>query len=94
MVGVQNLARALDDSRERGYLLVGLDSSGDVDLGEAALRAPLAVVMEPKARGCGIDARHLLYRGADRSPGQIKSLNVSNAAALALNVGTKKLGTA
>ncbi len=95
MVAVQNLARALDDLRERGYLLVGLDSSGDVDLGEAALRAPLAVVMGAEGKGlrqltratCDIVVRIDL-------PGQIKSLNVSNAAALALYVATKKLGTA
>src|SRR5215831_3749893 len=41
IVTVQNLARALETLRERGYLLVGLDSTGDVDLGDAALRAPL-----------------------------------------------------
>src|SRR5262249_59395439 len=45
IVTVQNLARALAALRERGYLLVGLDSTGDVDLGDAALRAPLALAL-------------------------------------------------
>jgi 23S rRNA (guanosine2251-2'-O)-methyltransferase len=92
MVAVQNLARALEALRERGYLLAGLDSSGDVDLGKAALRAPLALVMGAEGKGlrqltrttCDIVVRIDL-------PGQIKSLNVSNAAALALYVATKKL---
>ena len=42
IVTVQNLARALATLRERGYFLVGLDSTGDADLGDATLRAPLA----------------------------------------------------
>jgi 23S rRNA (guanosine2251-2'-O)-methyltransferase len=93
LVAVQNLARALDHLREGGYLRVGLDSSGDYDLGEAALRAPLALVMGAEGKGlrqltrttCDIVARIDL-------PGQIKSLNVSNAAALALYVASKKIG--
>jgi len=34
IVTVQNLARALATLRERGYFLVGLDSTGDADLGD------------------------------------------------------------
>ena len=51
IVTVQNLARALEALRERGYLLVGLDSTGDVDLGEAPLRAPLALVLGAEGKG-------------------------------------------
>src|SRR5262249_1848479 len=51
IVTVQNLARALAALRERGYLLVGLDSTGDVDLGDAALRAPLALVLGAEGKG-------------------------------------------
>ena len=91
IVTVQNLARALEALRERGYLLVGLDSTGDVDLGEAPLRAPLALVLGAEGKGL----RQLTRATCDRVarldlPGRIKSLNVSNAAALALYVATKR----
>ena len=53
IVTVHNLARALEELRESGYLLVGLDTRGDSDLGDAALRAPLALVLGAEARDCG-----------------------------------------
>jgi 23S rRNA (guanosine2251-2'-O)-methyltransferase len=92
MVTVQNLARALAELKERGYLTVGLDSSGDTGLAEAALRAPLALVLGAEGKGlrqltratCDVVARLDL-------PGKIKSLNVSNATALALYVATTRL---
>jgi len=91
IVTVQNLARALETLRERGYLLVGLDSTGDADLGDAALRSPLALVMGAEGKGL----RQLTRATCDQVarldlPGRIKSLNVSNAAALALYVVTKR----
>jgi len=90
IVTVQNLARALSDLKERGFLTVGLDSEGETDLAQAPLREPLALVLGAEGRGlrqltratCDIRARLDL-------PGAIKSLNVSNAAAIALYaVGT------
>ena len=91
IVTVQNLARALEALRERGYLLVGLDSTGDIDLGDAPLHAPLALVLGAEGKGL----RQLTRATCDRVarldlPGRIKSLNVSNAAALALYVATKR----
>jgi len=94
IVTVQNLARALATLRERGYFLVGLDSTGDADLGDAALRAPLALVLGAEGKGL----RQLTRATCDQVarldlPGRIKSLNVSNAAALALYVATKRTGS-
>jgi 23S rRNA (guanosine2251-2'-O)-methyltransferase len=91
IVTVQNLARALELLRERGYLLVGLDSTGDIDLGDAPLRAPLALVLGAEGKGL----RQLTRATCDRVarldlPGRIKSLNVSNAAALALYIASKR----
>ena len=85
IVTVQNLARALTKLKERGFLTVGLDSEGETNLANASLRAPLALVLGAEGRGlrqltrqtCDIRARLDL-------PGEIKSLNVSNAAAVAL----------
>jgi 23S rRNA (guanosine2251-2'-O)-methyltransferase len=92
LVTVQNLARALAALKERGYLVVGLDSSGDVDFAAAALRPPLALVLGAEGKGL----RQLTLATCDQVarldvPGKIRSLNVSNAAALALYVASKRL---
>jgi 23S rRNA (guanosine2251-2'-O)-methyltransferase len=95
IVTVQNLARALGDMKERGYLLIGLDSTGDADLADIALTAPLALVLGAEGKGL----RQLTRATCDRVarldlPGKIKSLNVSNAAALALYVASRRLASA
>jgi 23S rRNA (guanosine2251-2'-O)-methyltransferase len=92
LVAVQNLARALVALKERGYLVVGLDSSGAVDFAEAAVRSPLALVLGAEGKGL----RQLTLATCDQVarldvPGRIKSLNVSNAAALALYLASKRL---
>lgn len=92
MVTVQNLARGMEALRERGFLLVGLDGSGEADLADVALRAPVALVLGAEGKGlrqltkatCDVVARIDL-------PGEIKSLNVSNAAVLSLYVASRKL---
>ena len=93
IVTVQNLARAMAELKERGYRLVGLDSSADADLGDVPLTAPLALVLGAEGKGL----RQLTRESCDHVgrlelPGRIKSLNVSNAAALALYVASKRLG--
>ncbi len=92
IVTVQNLARGLNALRERGFLLVGLDSEGDADLAATALRSPLALVLGAEGKGL----RQLTRETCDHTarldlPGAIKSLNVSNAAALALYIATTRL---
>ncbi len=94
IVTVQNLARAMTELKERGYQLVGLDSNGDADLGDVALRAPLALVLGAEGRGLRQLTRDTCDRVARLDlPGKIKSLNVSNAAALALYVASRRLPT-
>ena len=67
LVTVQNLARALTALNERGFLTVGLDSEGSEDLGEVALRQPLALVLGAEGKGlAAIDARDLQRGGAAR----------------------------
>ena len=93
LVTVQNLARALTEMNDRGFFTVGLDSQGGENLGAMALRQPLALVLGAEGKGlrqltrdtCGVVARLDM-------PGEIKSLNVSNAAVLALYIGASKLG--
>src|ERR1700687_3361552 len=93
LVTVQNLARALTEMNDRGFLTVGLDSQGSENLRSVALRQPLALVLGAEGKGlrqltretCSVVARLDM-------PGEIKSLNVSNAAVLALYIGASKLG--
>jgi 23S rRNA (guanosine2251-2'-O)-methyltransferase len=93
LVTVQNLARALTEMNDQGFMTVGLDSAGDENLGSVALRQPLALVLGAEGKGlrqltretCSVVARLDM-------PGEIKSLNVSNAAVLALYIGASRLG--
>jgi 23S rRNA (guanosine2251-2'-O)-methyltransferase len=89
---VQNLARALEELKARGFLLVGLDSSGEDDLAALALRAPLALVLGAEGKGLRQLTRDTCDHVARLDlPGAIQSLNVSNAAALALYVAHTRL---
>src|SRR5580658_1578430 len=48
---VQNLARALAGLKERGFLVVGLDSNAPDDLGGIKLHAPIALVLGAEGKG-------------------------------------------
>ena len=90
LIAVQNLARGLAALKERGFLVVGLDSSGDADLSELTLRQPLALVLGAEGKGL----RQLTRDTCDHvaridMPGEIKSLNVSNAAVLSLYIASR-----
>jgi 23S rRNA (guanosine2251-2'-O)-methyltransferase len=93
MISVQNLARALNELNDSGFQTVGLDSEGSEDLSDVTLREPLALVLGAEGKGlrqltretCSVVARLDM-------PGEIKSLNVSNAAVLSLYVGASRLG--
>jgi 23S rRNA (guanosine2251-2'-O)-methyltransferase len=91
-VEVKNLAKALDVLGEQGYLRIGLDSDGETPLGEVKLRKPLCLVLGAEGKGlrpvtqasCDVVARLPM-------PGAIRSLNVSNAAAIGLYAVTQAL---
>ena len=93
VITVQNLARALNELNDSGFQTVGLDSEGSEDLSDVVLREPLALVLGAEGKGlrqltretCSVVARLDM-------PGEIKSLNVSNAAVLSLYVGASRLG--
>ena len=93
LVLVQNLARALTALNERGFLTVGLDSEGSDDLSKVELREPLALVLGAEGKGLRQLTRQTCATVARLDmPGEIKSLNVSNAAVLALYIGATRLG--
>ena len=89
---IQNLARGIAALKERGFFTVGLDSDAEIDLGAAPLRAPLALVIGAEGKGLRQLTRETVDLNAKLAlPGYIKSLNVSNATALALYVATRKI---
>src|SRR5471032_1398885 len=51
LVTVQNLARAMAEMKEFGFLLIGLDSSGQDDLAALPLKRPLALVLGAEGKG-------------------------------------------
>ncbi len=90
IISVQNLARGLAALKERGFLVVGLDSEGTDDLAAMNLPAPLALVLGAEGKGLRQGTRAQCDRLARLDlPGAIKSLNVSNAAVLALYIATR-----
>jgi 23S rRNA (guanosine2251-2'-O)-methyltransferase len=93
MVTVQNLARALTELNERGFMTVGLDSEGSDNLSAIELQPPLALVLGAEGKGLRQLTRETCKAVARLDmPGEIKSLNVSNAAVLALYIGASRLG--
>ncbi len=93
LVTVQNLARGLTTLNERGFMTVGLDSEGSENLAGLALRQPLALVLGAEGKGLRQLTRETCSHVARLDmPGEIKSLNVSNAAVLALYIGATRLG--
>lgn len=92
IVHVVNLARALESLSDMGYLRVGLDSEGETALAAAPLTVPLALVLGGEGKGL----RRLTRENCDfvarlDMSGPIKSLNVSNACAVALTVAELRL---
>jgi 23S rRNA (guanosine2251-2'-O)-methyltransferase len=92
LITVQNLARALGALKARGFQVIGLDSTGEDDLAALPLNKPLALVLGAEGKGL----RQLTKDSCDHVarldlPGAIQSLNVSNAAALALYIATVRL---
>ena len=84
-VRVVNLARALDEVAEAGYWRIGLDGEGPAPLAAALPAGPVALVLGAEGEGM----RHNVAQHCDalaRLPisAAMESLNVSNAAAIAL----------
>ena len=82
---VTNLARAIAVLKEYGFYIIGLDSEAQTPIEAVAAAPPAALVVGAEGKGL----RQLTQKSCDAlaridMPGAIKSLNVSNAAAVAL----------
>ncbi len=89
-VPVVNVARALEGLKTLGYLCVGLAGNADGELGDLPRDRPIALVLG--AEGAGL--RRLVAETCDRLvrirvDRRMESLNVSNAAAVALYEATR-----
>lgn len=84
---VQNLSRALDELKDAGFTLIGLDGTAEVCIEDTNWTSrPIALVMGAEGKGL----RELTQKNCDvlariTTDGPIASLNVSNAAAVALH---------
>jgi len=95
LVMVPNLARALGQLADMGFVRVGLDSEGDVALEAALYGGRVALVLGAEGKGL----RRLTRETCDRvarleMAGPLASLNVSNAAAVALYVTRRHIDAA
>ncbi|WP_341760355.1 23S rRNA (guanosine(2251)-2'-O)-methyltransferase RlmB [Candidatus Endowatersipora endosymbiont of Watersipora subatra] len=90
IIKVNNLVKALIELNEMGFKSVGLDSDGD-NLMETIAKSnqaqPMVLIIGSEGRGLRKKIRDICTEIAKiEMPGSIKSLNVSNSAALALYI--------
>jgi 23S rRNA (guanosine2251-2'-O)-methyltransferase len=92
LVEVQNLARALEELKNLGFTRIGLDSEAETAIEGAMSGARIALVLGAEGKGL----RRLTHDTCDvvvrlSMPGPLASLNVSNAAVLALYLARRHL---
>ena len=93
IVSVVNLARAMEELADHNYTILGLDSEGADTLETVPLQAPAALALGAEGKGLRRLTRERCAAIARLDmPGAIKSLNVSNACAVALSVIRRRLG--
>ena len=89
MIEVRNLGDAIEKLKERGMTVLGLDSEAPELLRPRDDDTPLAVVLGAEGKGLRQRTRELCDQMVRLDmPGPIKSLNVSNAAAITLFAAT------
>lgn len=90
-IEARNLANALGELHKLGYQTIGLDSEGPDVLENSISGQKVALVMGNEGKGLRQKTRETCTTLARVDmPGAIKSLNVSNAAALALYIVSSK----
>lgn len=93
LIHVRNLANAITELNNRGFQTVGLDSEGPKMLEETFSGDRIALVLGAEGKGLRAKTRDTVTDLARLDlPGAIRSLNVSNAAVLALYLARRHLG--
>ena len=88
---VTNLSRALETLADLGWRAVGLDGSAELTLEQALDDRPTVLVMGSEGDGIRrLVAEHCDTMARIPMPGEFESLNVSNAAAVALYEANRK----
>lgn len=84
-IQVKNLGEAIEELHFIGFQSIGLDSEGPHPLEETFSRPQIALVLGAEGKGLRAKTRTIVSDLARLDmPGEIKSLNVSNAATLSL----------
>ena len=85
LIEVKNLADALEKLHAAGYESIGLDSEGPLELEKSFSGEKIALVLGAEGKGLRQKTRETVTALARLDmPGEIRSLNVSNAAAVSL----------
>jgi len=91
-INVRNLAETLETLHKAGFQTIGLDSAGEEPLQAGFSGQKLALVLGAEGKGLRQKTRQTVSLMARLDmPGAIKSLNVSNAAAIALYAAHRHL---
>ncbi len=84
-IQITNLADTLEELHKLGFVSIGLDSEGPAPLEETLSGEKIALVLGAEGKGLRQKTRQTVNALARLDmPGTIKSLNVSNAAAIAM----------
>ncbi|MBX3597121.1 MAG: RNA methyltransferase [Rhizobiaceae bacterium] len=91
-IEVRNLAEALGELHKLGFQTIGLDSDGPAKLENTIAGHKIALVLGAEGKGLRQKTRETVTALARLDmPGAIRSLNVSNAAAIALYAAERHL---
>ena len=89
LIEVRNLGDAIETLKQRGLRVLGFDSEAEAPLAARTDDIPMAIVLGAEGKGLRQRTRELCDEMVRLDmPGPIKSLNVSNAAAIALFAAT------
>ena len=94
-IEVRNLAEAIEELHRAGFQTIGLDSEGPAELEPSLAGNRVALVLGAEGKGLRQKTRDTVTTLARLDmPGAIRSLNVSNAAAISLYAARRHLDTA
>lgn len=92
-VRVKNMARFINEMKELGFDCIALDSDGPASLEDTSFHNKTVLVLGSEGKGVRQGVREACGKTARLDmPGQIRSLNVSNAAVLSIYICRTKMG--